>query len=101
MKMLLNVRIPLESFNEHVRKGTIGPTLQSIIDDIKPETVYFTEHQGCRGVVMIVEVASADRVPSIAEPWFLKLGAECEFRIAMSPEDLQLAGLEALGRKWS
>jgi hypothetical protein len=27
--------------------------------------------------------------------------ADCEFRIAMSPEDLGKAGLDELGKKWS
>ena len=101
MKMLLNVRIPQESFNEHVRQGTIGPTIESILEDTKPEMIYFTEQNGSRGAVMVIDVTSPDCVPSFAEPWFLKFNADCEFRIAMSPDELRQAGLEALGQKWS
>ena len=32
---------------------------------------------------------------------FLTLNAEVEFRIAMTPEDLGRANLDALGKKWS
>ena len=50
---------------------------------------------------MVVDVASAGQVPFYAEPWFLKFNASCEFRIAMTPEDLQNADLGALGQQWS
>ena len=39
-------------------------------------------------------------IPALAEPWFLMLDAECEFRIAMTRADLQKAGLDKLGDKW-
>jgi len=34
-------------------------------------------------------------------PIFLNFNADCEFRIAMSPEDLGKANLDELGKKWS
>ena len=49
--------------------------------------------------VLIIEVARASEVPAFAEPWFLQFNAACEFRIVMSPEDLQHAGLDTLGAK--
>jgi hypothetical protein len=50
--------------------------------------------------VAIIDVADASMIPSFSEPFFLNFNAECEFRIAMSPEDLGNAGLEKLGEKW-
>ena len=100
MKMLMNVRIPPDSFNEHVRDGSIGKLIADIVEDAKPESVYFTEFEGNRGCMMIIEVENASEVPRFAEPWFLKFEAECEFRILMTPEDLERAGLETLGDKW-
>jgi hypothetical protein len=49
----------------------------------------------------VVDVSEASKVPSIAEPFFLKFEASCKFRILMSPADLQQAGLESLGKKWA
>lgn len=72
-----------------------------IIESTKPESIYFTEFDGNRSVVMIVEVADASAVPAIAEPWYLNFEAECEFKIAMSPDDLMKANLGDLGKKWS
>jgi hypothetical protein len=84
MKMLMNVRIPHEPFNTLVREGSI----------------YFTEQGGTRGAVAIIDVDDSSRIPSFSEPFFLHFNADCEFRIAMSPEDLGNAGLDELGKKW-
>tara|TARA_R110001583_G_scaffold193815_1_gene363165 strand:- start:5601 stop:5906 length:306 start_codon:yes stop_codon:yes gene_type:complete len=100
MKMLVNVTCPVEPFNSMVRNGTAGETMGRIIESTKPETIYFTEFEGNRAVVMIVEVADASAVPAIAEPWYLNFEAECEFKIAMSPDDLMKANLNDLAKKW-
>jgi Domain of unknown function (DUF3303) len=101
MRMLLQVRIPHEQFNAAVRDGTVGSKLNRILEEMKPEAVYFTERNGQRGAVMIVELADASRIPTFAEPWFLTFNADVEFQPVMSPEDLKRAGLDALGKKWS
>jgi hypothetical protein len=99
MRMLLNVRIPNEPFNSLVREGSAGELLNKILDECKPEAVYFTERDGARGAVAIVDVAAASDIPALAEPWFLAFDAECEFRIAMTPEDLRKSGLDKLASK--
>ncbi len=101
MKMLINVIFPLEPFNTMVRNGTAGENIGRVVEDIKPEFIYFTEIDGNRGAVMLVEVSNASSVPSIAEPWFLVFEAICEFKIAMSSDDLMNADLTNLGKKWS
>ncbi|MCJ7756542.1 MAG: panthothenate synthetase [Gillisia sp.] len=101
MKMLVNVTCPIEPFSSMVRDGTVGEILSQVIDAIKPESIYFTELEGNRGVVMVVDVKDASSIPSIAEPWFLNFEAICEFRIAMTPDDLMKANLPKLAEKWS
>ena len=101
MRMLVHAKFPHEPFNAAVRNGTAGKTLQKILGEIKPEAVYFTEHEGRRSALMVVEVADPSKVPGLAEPWFLSFNADVEFRIVMSPEDLSRAGLDALGKKWT
>ena len=101
MRMLLHVKFPNEPFNSAVRAGTLGQTIQKIVEEAKPEAVYFTNYEGRRGCIMIVDVADPSKVPVLAEPWFLTLNAEVEFHIVMTPDDLARAGLEALGKKWS
>ena len=101
MRMLLNVKMPHEPFNTLVRQGKAGALLGRILGEIKPEAVYFSEQDGKRGGIFIVDVAEPSRIPSIAEPFFLHFNADCHFHIVMSPEDLKKAGLEELGKKWA
>ena len=101
MRMLINVKIPHKEFNVYVKDGSIGSKIKQILDEIKPEAVYFTEYNGCRGLLMIADVADPSAVPRIAEPWFLLFNADVKFHVVMSPEDLEKAGLDELGKKWA
>jgi hypothetical protein len=101
MKMLLTVEFPPEPFNSLVRSGKAGETIGRILETIKPETAYFTEQNGKRGCILVINIQSSSDVPTFAEPFFLIFQASCKFRILMSPEDLQKAGLEELGKKWA
>ncbi|HEX7262185.1 MAG TPA: hypothetical protein VF258_10255 [Luteolibacter sp.] len=100
MKIIMTVRIPHRTFNAAVKDGSVGPKLNRILEAIQPEAVYFTEHQGLRGAVIIVDLTEPSRIPTLAEPWFLTFEADVEFRVAMTPEELGNAGLEELGKKW-
>lgn len=100
MRMMMLVQLPLEPFNTAVRNGTAGSKMKQILDAIKPEHVWFSEREGKRGAILIVNVDSPSDVPRLAEPWFLTFNAEVEFRVAMTPEDLARAGLESLGKQW-
>jgi hypothetical protein len=101
MRMMLLISVPHESFNAAVKDGTAGQKLARILDDAKPEAIYFTEQHGARGAIMIVDLADPSKIPALAEPWFLTFNASVEFRVVMSPDDLQKAGLDELGKKWS
>jgi len=101
MRILLNIHIPHEPFNAAVRDGTAGQKLGRIVDEIKPEAVYFTEQHGQRGAVMIVEMSDPSKIPTLAEPWFLTFNANVEFRVVMTPDDLKKAGLDEIGKKWA
>jgi len=101
MRMLMNVRLPLEPFNTAVRDGSAGQKMQRILEAIKPEAAYFSEQDGHRGGVLVVDMKSPSDIPALAEPWFLTFNAEVHFRVAMTPEDLSRANLDALGKKWA
>jgi hypothetical protein len=101
MRMLMHVQLPIEPFNTAVRDGTAGQKLQRILEAIKPEAAYFSEQNGRRGGILVVNVKDPSDVPRLAEPWFLTFSAEVEFRIAMTPEDLARAKLDTLGKKWA
>jgi hypothetical protein len=101
MRMLLTARLPNDTFNAAVRDGTAGPKLEAILAEIKPEAVYFTDTNGQRTVVMILDLGKASGIPALAEPWFLTFNATIELHPVMDRQDLQEAGLAKLGEKWA
>ncbi|HXI84914.1 MAG TPA: panthothenate synthetase [Verrucomicrobiae bacterium] len=101
MRMLLDITIPHEPFNSLVREGVTGKKLGEILEALKPEAIYFTEQDGKRGAIAVVDLADPSKIPALAEPWFLTFNADVKLRIAMTPDDLKKAGLDALGKKWA
>ena len=100
MRMLMQVKFPIEPFNTYVKDGSIGAKMQKIMADIKPEAAYFTAIDGHRGGIIIVNMEDSSKIPALAEPWFLTFNAHVELHPFMTAEDLGRAGLEALGKKW-
>ena len=100
MRFVMRVSMPLEKFNQEVLNGTAGATLGKILDEIKPEAAYFCAEDGKRGGLLIVNLENASEMPRLAEPFFLKFNAAVEFLPAMTPDDLQKAGLDAIAAKW-
>ncbi|MHC8382345.1 panthothenate synthetase [Pseudomonas sp. LB3P14] len=101
MKMLLMVECPNEPFNSLVKAGTVGEVIERILASIKPEAAYFTEQDGMRGGIFLVDVQDSSEIPALAEPFFLNFNANCKFRIVLSPQDLQKADLGTLGQTWA
>ena len=101
MRMLLHAKIPHEKFNAAVRDGSIEKKMKQILEETKAEAVYFTEYDGQRGAILIININDPSDVPKFAEPWFLSFNADVQFHIAMTPEELGRAGLERLGKKWA
>jgi len=101
MRMLMQVKFPHDKFNAAVKDGTAGEKMKRILDDLKPEAVYFTLVDGRRTAILIVNIDDPSKVPSFAEPWFLSFNADVQIHIVMSPEDLGRAELDGLGKKWS
>jgi hypothetical protein len=103
MRFLVKVNIPVEAGNAAAKAGKLGATMQSILADLKPEAVYFTDDNGQRTAYLVVEMQNAAQIPAIAEPWFLAFNASIEFHPVMVPEDLAKAGgaIEAAVNKYS
>lgn len=101
MRVMQIVKMPNETFNAAVREGDAGAKINAILEVTKPQAVYFTEMDGMRTVVLIVELDSPSGIPALSEPWFLNFDANVELHIVMGREDLQASGLEHLGKKWA
>jgi len=101
MRMMILVQFPPEPFNAATRNGTIGSKMKQILDAMKPEAAYFSERNGKRGGIFVVNINEPAEVPRLAEPWFLNFNAEVEIRVCMTPEDFAKANLDELGKKWA
>jgi hypothetical protein len=92
MRFLLKVNIPVEAGNAAARAGKLGSTIQTILDDLKPEAVYFTDDNGQRTGFLFLDMQDASQIPALAEPWFLAFNAGIEIHPVMVPADLARAG---------
>ena len=97
MRMMMRVSIPVESGNAAAKAGTLGSTVQKILDELKPEAAYFAEDNGERTGFIFFDMKDSSQLPAIAEPWFLAFNAKLTVRPAMSPQDLA-AALPAIER---
>ncbi len=91
MRCLLKVSIPTEIGNERVMDGSLGKTIESILNDIKPEAAFFCEEQGARTGFIFCNVRDESEIPATVEPWFLAFGARVESHPAMTLSDLRKA----------
>jgi hypothetical protein len=93
MRFLVKVNIPVEAGNRAAKAGTLGTTIQTILADLKPEAVYFTDDHGQRTAFLFLDMQDASQIPAIAEPWFLAFNASIEIHPVMLPEDLARAAV--------
>jgi len=82
----------VEAGNAAARAGKLGSTIQSILAELKPEAVYFTDNDGQRAALIFLDMQDASQIPAIAEPWLLAFNAKIEIHPVMVPDDLAKAG---------
>jgi hypothetical protein len=91
MRVMLTFTVQPEKGDDLIKDGSIGETIQSILEDINPEAVYFTTVEGTRRGIIVINVDEASQIPSMTEPLFLALGATMQMQPVMTPEDLDRA----------
>ena len=98
MRMMLRWTVPVERGNETIKDGTLSQTIESLIDELKPEAAYFWPENGERGGMMVFDMADPSQIPQIAEPLFLNVDAAVDFAPVMNADDLKKA-LEIVASK--
>jgi len=102
MRCLLKVSLPIEEGNAAIADGSLGKTIENILNDLKPEAAYFAEDNGTRTGFIFFNLENSSQIPAVAEPWFLAFNAKVEFHPAMNLADLKNAmpGIESAVRKY-
>ena len=91
MRCLMKVSIPVEIGNVAIADGTLPKTIESILNESKPEAAFFAEDNGKRTGFIFLDLKDTSQIPALAEPWFLAFNAQVEFHPAMNREDLKKA----------
>ncbi len=89
MRFIVRAKIPTLAGNKMVKDPKFIQNLEEYISKVKPEASYFFEADGNRVAAFVVNIDSADMIPSIAEPLFQEMGANVEFHPVMSLDDLK------------
>lgn len=93
MRTMMTVKIPVEAGNKGIIEGTLPRVIEGFAKAYKPEAAYFTSDGGDRAGFFFFDLPDASHLPSIAEPFFIQLGAQVSFQPVMNDQDLR-AGLE-------
>lgn len=96
MRVMARVRIPVESGNDGIRSGALPKTIQQFAERWHPEVAYFTTFDGLRTAYFVFDMPDTSAIPSVAEPFFMKLNASVDFAPVMNVGDLQ-KGLSEVG----
>ena len=89
MRCMMKVSIPVGRGNEMIQAGSLAPTIQSILTEMKPESVHFCDWGGKRTGIIVFDLKDASHIPAVAEPWFLAFEAQIEIHPCMNLDDLK------------
>ncbi len=97
---MVTFRMPMEEGNALIKDGRVGPTMESILDDLKPEAAYLGEIEGARGGYLVVTMDDGSQIPAIVEPLFLGLGATVQISPVFTPDELPMETLQQAAQKY-
>lgn len=98
MRMMMKVSIPAETGNKAIKDGSLPKTIMAFVEQYKPEGSYFIAQDGLRTGYFFFDLKDTVSIPSVAEPFFMALGANIELVPAMNLEDMK-AGVERAMRR--
>ena len=93
MRVLMQVQMEVEAANRASRDGSFAQTMERVMSDLQPEAAYFTAQDGKRTGFIVFDLKQESDIPSIAEPFFMGVGAKIDMAPCMTVADVQV-GLE-------
>ena len=73
MRSLLKAEFCTNTANAAVRDGSLGKTIRSILDDLKPEAASFLASNGKRTAYIFLDMQDASQIPSLTNLSFYSL----------------------------
>ena len=89
MRMMLRFTIPVEKGNQAFKDGSLGKTLESTMNKLKPEAAYFAPLDGKRCGMIFFDLAEPSQIVEVVEPLFSNLNAAVELVPVMNGDDLR------------
>jgi hypothetical protein len=94
MRVLIIAKLDNDAGNELISSGQIGPKLEQLLNDLKPEAAYFLPH-GRRAMHLVVNLEDPSQLVTFLEPLWLLTKAEVDVVPVMVQQDLQ-RGMQAM-----
>ena len=91
MRVILRAMIPAIAGNKMVKDPNFLKTIEDYTKKFNCEAAYFTEVNGNRTMIFILDLPSSDMIPAIIEPLFQGFDANVEIHPAMDLDDLKKA----------
>jgi hypothetical protein len=91
MRVLIRAMIPTTAGNKMVKDPNFLKTIEDYTKKFNCEAAYFTEVNGNRTMVFVLDLPSPDMIPNIAEPLFQAFDANVEIHPVMNLDDLKMA----------
>ena len=93
MRTMLRWTVPVEKGNQTIKDGSLGKTMEWLIEELEPEAAHFFPEDGKRAGQLVFDMADPSQIVQIAERLLLTLDAAVEFLPVMNMDDLR-KGLE-------
>ena len=84
MRFMITCRTPVEKGEELAKARRLDSTIQSIMEELKPEDAYFSDIEGGRVGYIVVNIDDASQISAIAQTLFLGLGAAIQVHPVMT-----------------
>jgi hypothetical protein len=94
MRVLVRAMIPTAAGNKMVNDPNMVKNLEDYIHKFNCEAAYFTEVNGNRTMVFVLDLSSPGMIPAMAEPLFQEYDANVEIHPAMNLDDVKKAFLK-------
>ncbi len=91
MRVIVRAMIPVAAGNKMVKDPNFVKNLEDYLKKFNCEASYFTEVNGVRTMVLVLDLPSTEMIPELVEPLFQGYEANVEIHPAMNLDDLKKA----------